>query len=132
MKTIKKISAVVITALLGILMLTGCGANEYVGKWEAKSLTMSGQTYEGDVDGTPVAVAFQIEFKEGGEGELLIAGKDNAKIKWEADGDTLTADSGDGSDKLTFTKDGEELKAQQGTLSVVLVKVDDFTPRSDE
>ena len=131
---VKKIAAVMAAGVLCMASLVGCGAgNGFVGKWEAKSLTTGDQTFEGDINGTPVAIAFQIEFKDGGEGEILIAGSGSEKVNWEADGDTATVKSdGTSSQELTFTKDGDELKAEQDGTNIVLVKVDEFTERPAE
>jgi uncharacterized lipoprotein YehR (DUF1307 family) len=129
----KKMTAFSAAAIMGISALTGCGAgDDYLGKWEAKKLSMGGETYEGDVNGTPVAVAFQIEFKENGEGEILISGVGSQAITWEADGDTVTAKSteaseGSEAEELKFTKNGDELTAEQDNMNVVLGKVDEFT-----
>ncbi len=131
MSVLKKITAFSAAALLSIASLTGCG-NDFVGKWEAKSLTTGDQTYEGEINGTPVAVAFQIELKNDGEGEILIAGSENEAITWEADGDKVTAKASGSSEELTFQKDGDTLTAEQGGMNVVLVKVDDFTERPAE
>ena len=136
MNIFKKITAFSAAALMSIASLTGCGSgNDFVGKWEAKSITSGGQTLEGDLGGTPVAVAFQVEFKDGGEGEILVAGSDSKKFNWEADGETITAKSSEessGISELKFQKDGDELKAEQSGMNVVLVKVDEFTERPAE
>ena len=133
---VKNIIALMAAGILSMVSFTGCGAgNDFIGKWEAKSITTGDQTLEGDIGGTPVAVAFQVEFKDGGEGEILVSGTDSQKFNWEAEDDTITVKSADGSAKseeLKFHKDGDELKAEQGEMNVVLVKVDEFTERPAE
>ena len=131
---VKKIAALMAAGILCTASLVGCGSgSDFAGKWEVKKLSMGDQTIEGDINGTPVAVAFQIELKDNGEGEILVAESDSEKINWEADGDTVTVKSQSGSTQdIKLTKDGDELKAEQDGTNMVLVKVDEFTERPAE
>ena len=129
----KKTAVLLLSMIMLCLCLVGCGGSDVEGKWETTKVTEGGKSYEGEYNGIPIAVVYQVEFKSGGKGTItafsVSAEDDDHDFTWEADGKTikLTAGEGDEKDTMEMTLDGDKLSGSFGGVSVEMKKVDKFT-----
>lgn len=133
---------VIITPLLLLLCLTGCGANrdpKYIGKWEATEMKVNGESINNFV-GVPISGLFRFEIGDDGNVKW-VSGVDN-KIIQNANSDTVISWKETEENKITFkTKNlstgdtsSMDLSYQNGMLviedadsAIYIHKVDEFT-----
>ena len=127
----KRFFAMTAAAAMFAIGLVGCGSSkdDFVGKWEAKSMTVDGETMEGEYMGIDIGAMFQVEFKDDDSGYIKIYGEDNVDFDWKAEDDSVDV-TVDG-ETVTFEKDGDYIKAEEGEgdekTSFTLKKVDEFS-----
>ena len=123
----KRFLALAAAAAMSAVCFVGCGSSkdDFVGKWQAKSMTTDGKTIEGEFMGISIGAIFQVEFKDDETGRIIIHGKEDTNFDWKADGDKVDV-TVDGK-TVTFEKEGDDIKAEKDDTSFTLKKVDEFS-----
>ena len=123
----KRFLALAAAAAMSAVCFVGCGSSkdDFVGKWQAKSMTTDGETIEGEYMGISIGAIFQVEFKDDETGRIIMYGEDDTNFDWKADGDKVDITVDD--ETITFEKEGDDIKAEQDDTSFTLEKVDEFS-----
>lgn len=89
----KRIISIALVAVMLACCLAGCGAKrdpKYVGKWEAKYMTIDGTKYE-DMLGLPISALFRFEIQQDGkvywrspiDDKIIQNANENNEITWK-------------------------------------------------
>ena len=106
----KKITAVLLAALMAVLLLAACGGasgepDPNVGTYKLDTIMGMDMQTAADILGQDMTDYLQIILKEKGKGTIVVEGEEYS-MKWEAEGTTLKID--DGSDSMEGTlEDGK-------------------------
>ncbi|MDE6092747.1 MAG: hypothetical protein K2G14_06585, partial [Ruminococcus sp.] len=103
----------------------------FLGKWECEKAVINGEEMT-DVDGIPLCLMFQLDFKENGTvllGEAMAEFMEETSYSWsmESKNEIVVIDEND--DLMMFTADGDYLVGFDSSDDMIyLVRVDEFTP----
>ena len=110
---------------------TPAPSGSLAGKWELEEINTGEITAKGTVEGHPVAILFQFEFKENGTAEMMQSeyGKDIKRysMNWKEKENGLALLNQTGDEVSDFTLEDGRLVGKLGNATLKLVKVDEFT-----
>ena len=110
---------------------TPAPSGSLAGKWELEEISSDEFTAKGEVDGHPVAILFQFEFKEDGTAEMMQSeyGSDIKRftMNWKEKEGGLALLNPTGDEVSVFTLEDGRLVGKLGKATLKLVKVNEFT-----